>query len=196
MNLLSVYSAGVQSSTATAYKMKAAEFFSLPEGPPYFQLLDGDLYTSPRPRRYHQKLILRLAVVLQAYLDRHPLGEIYVAPSDVVFTQETILNPDIYFVSRERAGILTEQGADGAPDLVVEVLSPSTAKLDLGRKREIYFESGVKEMWVVSPQTASVDVYRFSENAGEPTAVFERGGTLTSPLFPELAISVGDLFKD
>src|ERR1700761_1524574 len=120
--------------------MTASEFFSLPEGPPYFQLLGGDLYMARSPRRYHQKLIVRLVGILQAYLERHPIGEIYVAPSDVVFTPDTILNPDIYFVSHERAGILTEQGAEGAPDLVVEVLSPSTAKLDVGRKREVYAE--------------------------------------------------------
>jgi len=174
--------------------MTAAEFFSLPEGPPYFQLLDGDLYMSPSPRRYHQKLILRLAVILQNYLDRHPLGEINAAPSDVVFTQDTILNPDIYFVSRERAGILTEQGAEGAPDLVVEVLSPSTAKLDMGRKREVYAECGVREMWVVSPKTQAVEIYRFAERADEPVAIVEEGGTLTSQLFPELAISITTLF--
>ena len=185
----------MQSSSAIAYKMTVAEFYSLPEGPPYFQLLDGDLYMSPSPRRYHQKLILRLAVILQTYLDRHPLGEIYVAPSDVVFTQDTILNPDIYFVSRERAGILTEQGAEGAPDLVVEVLSPSTAKLDVGRKREVYAECGVREMWVVSPKTRGVEIYRFAENAGEPVAILEEGDTLASPLFPELAIPISDLFR-
>ena len=186
----------MQSSSATAYKMTAAEFFSLPEGPPYFQLLDGDLYMSPSPRRYHQKLILRLAVVLQTYLDRNPLGEIYVAPSDVIFTKDTILNPDIYYVSRERMGILTDQGAEGAPDLVVEVLSPSTAKLDLGRKREIYAESCVKEMWVVSPKTNAVEIYRFSENPEAPVAVIGSSGSLTSLIFPGLVISVGDLFKD
>jgi len=184
----------VQSSSVIAYKMTAAEFFLLPEGPPYFQLLDGDLYMSPSPRRYHQKLILRLAVRLQTYLDRHPLGEIYVSPSDVVFTEDTVLNPDIYFVSRERAGILTDQGANGAPDLVVEVLSASTARLDLGRKREVYAESGVREMWVVSPKTQGVEIYRFAENPSEPIAILGQGDTLDSPLFPQLAISITDLF--
>ena len=185
----------MQSSSAIAYKMTAAEFFSLPEGPPYFQLLDGDLYMSPSPRRYHQKLIVRLVGILQAYLERHLLGEIYVAPSDVVFTQDTILNPDIYFVSHERAGILTDQGAEGAPDLVVEVLSPSTARLDLGRKREVYAESGVLEMWVVSPRTRGVEIYRFAENASEPVAILGQGDTLASPLLPELAIRISDLFR-
>jgi Uma2 family endonuclease len=174
--------------------MTTAEFFSLPEGPPYFQLIDGDLYLSPSPRRYHQKLILRLAVILQSYLDGHPLGEIYVAPSDVVFTKDTILNPDIYFVSRERMSILTEQGAEGAPDLVVEVLSPSTARLDLGRKREIYAESGVGEMWVVSPKTQSVEVYRFAEKADKPATVLGMEDHLETPLFPDLAIRISELF--
>ena len=174
--------------------MTAAEFFSLPEGPPYFQLLDGDLYKSPSPRRYHQKLIVRLVGILQAYLEMHPVGEIYVAPSDVVFTRDTILNPDIYFVSRERAGILTEQGAEGAPDLVVEVLSPSTAKLDVGRKREVYAECGVREMWVVSPKTRAVEIYRFAERADEPMAIVEAGSALASPLFPELSIPISALF--
>src|SRR5580704_11817754 len=91
---------GVQSSSAIAYKMTAAEFFLLPEGPPYFQLIDGDLYLSPSPRRYHQKFIVRLVGILYCYLERRPLGEIYVAPSDVVFTDDCILNPDIYYVSR------------------------------------------------------------------------------------------------
>jgi Uma2 family endonuclease len=174
--------------------MTAAEFFSLPEGPPYFQLIDGDLYLSPSPRRFHQKLILRMAVIPQSYLDHHPLGEIYVAPSDVVFTEDTILNPDIYFVSRARPGILTEQGAEGAPDLVVEVLSPSTARLDLGRKREIYAESGVREMWVVSAETRGVEVYRFAEKANEPAIVLGEGDTLASPLFPDLTIRISELF--
>jgi Uma2 family endonuclease len=184
----------VPSSIATAYKMTAAEFFSLPEGPPYFQLIDGDLYLSPSPRRFHQKLVVRLVGLLHSYLERHPIGEIYVAPSDVVFTEDTILNPDIYFVSRERAGILTEQGAEGAPDLVVEVLSPGTATLDLGRKREVYAESGVREMWVVSPKTRGVEVYRFAENASEPAAILIEGGTLASALFPDLAVRISDLF--
>lgn len=150
---------------------------------------------SPSPRRFHQKLIVRLVGILHGYLERKPLGEIYVAPSDVVFTDDCILNPDIYYVSRERAGILTEQGAEGAPDLVVEVLSASTAKLDLGRKREIYANSGVREMWVVAPKTRAVEIYRFAENTNEPFAILGEGDTLVSPLLPELVIAITDLFK-
>jgi Uma2 family endonuclease len=78
----------------------------------------------------------------------------------------------------------------------VEVLSPSTAKLDLGRKREIYAECGVREMWVVSPKTRAVEIYQFAENPGEPMAIFGQGETLVSPIFPELTIRISDLFAD
>lgn len=185
----------MQSPTELAYQMTAAEFFGLPEGPPFFQLIDGDLYMSPSPRRYHQKLALRLGHILQTYLDAHPIGELYLAPSDVVFTADTILNPDLYFVTTQREGILTEQGAEGAPDLVIEILSPSTAKLDLGRKREIYAASGVQEMWAVSPRTATIDVYRFAENPAEPVAVLDEGDALSSPLFPGFSASLAAIFR-
>ena len=185
----------MQSLTELAYKMTAAEFFGLPEGPPFSQLIDGDLYMSPSPRRYHQKLALRLGHTLQTWLDAHPIGELYLAPSDVLFTPDTILNPDLYFVSTGREGILTEQGAEGAPDLVIEILSPSTAKLDLGRKREIYAASGVQEMWAVSPRTATIDIYRFAENPAEPVAVLGESDTLDSALFPGFTASIADIFR-
>ena len=176
--------------------MTVKEFNELPEGPPYFQLIDGDLYMSPSPRRYHQQISMFLSGVLYPFIEEHDLGELYAAPSDVVFADKTVLNPDLYFVSRERAHILTEQGAHGAPDLVIEILSPSTAKLDVGRKREIYAESGVREMWVVAPETRTVEVYRFAENREQPVAVLSASETLTSPILPGLALPISDVFKD
>jgi Uma2 family endonuclease len=182
--------------SATAYKMTVKEFCELPEGPPYFQLIDGDLYMSPSPRRYHQRISMHLIGVLFGFIEEHDLGELYAAPSDVTFADDVVLNPDLYFVSRERAHILTEQGATGAPDLVIEILSPSTAKLDVGRKREIYAESGVREMWIVAPETRTVEIYRFAENREHPIAVLSTGEALTSPILPGLALPIADVFKD
>lgn len=184
------------SPSAAAYVMTAEKFFQLPEGPPYFQLIDGDLYMSPSPRRDHQNILLNLASELRSYLRHNALGKIYVAPSDVLFTDDRILNPDIYFVREARRTILTDYGASGAPDLVVEILSPSTATMDLGRKREIYAESGVEEFWVVSPKTRSVEVYRFGENPAEPILVRTETEVLTSTLFPGWELAVADIFRD
>jgi Uma2 family endonuclease len=182
--------------SATAYKMTVKEFYELPEGPPYFQLIDGDLYMSPSPRRYHQQISMFLSGVLFPFIEEHRLGELYAAPSDVTLANDVILNPDLYFVSRERAHILTDKGANGAPDLVIEILSPSTAKLDVGRKREIYAESGVREMWVIAPETRTVEVHRFAENREQPVAILSIGETLASPVLPGLALPIADVFKE
>lgn len=106
------------------------------------------------------------------------------------------MNPDLYSVRNERREILTEHGATGAPDLVVEILSPSNAQRDVGRKREIYAESGVEGFWVVSPKTQTVEVYCLREKADEPTAVLAMGRTLTSVLFPGWSLAVADVFRE
>src|SRR5688572_12405065 len=125
----------------THRRMTAAEYFTLPEGPPYFQVVNGELFMSPSPLLLHQRVSMFLAGVLFDYLRKNPIGEVIPAPSDVQLGPEDVFQPDIYYVSRERAGILNEQGADGAPDLVIEILSPSTARLDLERKREVYLRA-------------------------------------------------------
>jgi len=182
--------------SATAYRMTSAEFFQLPAGPPYFQLIDGDLYMSPSPRRYHQQLSMRLSLLLGGFIEDHNLGELYAAPSDVALANDIVLEPDLYFVSHERAGILTDQGATGAPDLVIEILSPSTAKMDLGRKREIYATAGVREMWIIAPETRTVEIHRFAENPGESALLLQAGDFIESPIFPGLKAPVAGVFKD
>ncbi len=150
---------------------------------------------SPSPNRYHQDIVLNVAVALKDYVRQTRAGHIYVAPSDVVFTDEHVLHPDIYFVSAERASILTPQGAQGAPDLVVEILSPGTARLDLGRKREIYAESGVLEFWAVSPPGRTVEIYRFRESPSAPVQVLKGGDAVTTPLLPGFSLSLSAVFE-
>ena len=182
-------------SSASVYKMTTKEFFDLPEGPPYFQLIDGDLYMSPGPRRYHQRISMLLGSELHAFIEDHQLGELYAAPSDVVLSGHTVVEPDLYFVSRERAHILNDQGTNGAPDLVVEILSPSTAKLDLGVKRVLYAKSGVLEMWVVVPETKTIEVYRFAEKADEPVATLGVQDALSTDILPGLTLAIRDVFR-
>lgn len=181
--------------TTTHQRMTAAEFAALPEGPPYFELVDGELFFMPSPTRQHQKVVLKLGRRIGNFLDDHPVGEVYIAPSDVKLSKADVFEPDVYYVSRERAGILTDQGATGAPDLVVEVLSPPTARLDLGRKRSVYFREGVREVWFVWPDDCQVDVH-LPENAGreEPARTLRTGDVLTTPLLPGWSVPVADLF--
>ncbi|HEX8679990.1 MAG TPA: Uma2 family endonuclease [Chthoniobacterales bacterium] len=141
--------------------MTTDEFRQLPGGPPYFQLVGGELFMSPSPRYRHQRIVGHLFAAIYNYLAANPIGEVIVAPSDVELGNEDVYEPDIYFISNERLGIVTEQGVTGAPDLVIEVLSPSTARLDY-RKRDKYGATGVKEMWLVSERGKKIEIYTSS----------------------------------
>jgi len=179
----------------TARPLTVLDFRELPEGPPYHQLIEGDLYMSPPPNRFHQDIVANLHFMIRSHLESHPLGTVYFAPSDVELSDLNVYEPDLYFVSNERKSILTEQGASGAPDLVVEVLSPRTAKYDKGVKRDVYARTGVEEMWIVDPELKEVQVFRFAESVGTPVATLRGRQALTTPLLPGLKIPLPKVFQ-
>ncbi len=171
------------------------DFRELPEGPPYYQLIEGDLYMSPTPNFFHQSIVMNIAFILRRYLEKNPIGKVVISPSDVELSDLNVYVPDVYYVSNERKHIFTKQGAAGAPDLVVEVLSPGTAKYDKGVKRQVYARTGVKELWLVAPEANEVSVYRLEESASEPVGVYGTRQKFTSPLFPRLVIHVSKIFE-
>ena len=120
-----------------------------------------------------------------------PLGQIYFAPIDVRLGDHTLV-PDIVFVSRDRLSIVGQKAIVGAPDLVVEILSPSTRRRDLGRKEELYAEYGIREYWVVDPKARSVSVYVLRD--GRYKELPQEGGIARSEVLPVLAIDVAPLF--
>ncbi|MGQ9558845.1 MAG: Uma2 family endonuclease [Desulfurispora sp.] len=134
------------------------EYFCLPEGAPY-QLIGGELVMTPAPGKKHQLALKRLLRLLDDYVEHHQAGEVLCAPRDVVLAENEVYQPDIVFVARERLGISQEDRVYGAPDLVVEVLSPSSAYYDLRKKFRAYEKYGVKEYWVVDPEERSIEVY-------------------------------------
>jgi Uma2 family endonuclease len=178
----------------THRRMTACEYFELPEGPPYFQLVHGELFMSPSPVIRHQKVLLKLARASGNFLDNQPLGEVIMAPSDVELGGGDVYQPDLYFVSHARLEILDKQGAKGAPDLVVEILSPSTAQLDRQMKREVYERAGVREIWFVDLWDEQVEIHRFPGSDGAPTVTTLRtGDRLTTALLPGWSFAVANL---
>src|SRR5438132_8145516 len=124
------------------------------------EIIDGEHYVTPSPNTKHQRTSRKLTVSLGNYLEQHPVGEMFAAPFDVVFSDLDVVEPDLIYISRERAGILTEQHVRGAPDLVVEILSPGTRKADETIKRKLYERFGVAEYWVVDPELDTIKIYR------------------------------------
>lgn len=171
------------------------DYRELPEGPPFYQLIEGDIYLAPSRDRFHQDVLGNLYVIIRGHLERFPSGSVHLAPSDVQLTDLNVYQPDLYYVTSARKAILTRQGARGAPDLVVEILSPKTAKLDTGVKREVYARSGVEEMWIVDPAARKLSVYRFSEAIDAPVATSRIKQKFASPLFPGLKIDLSRVFE-
>lgn len=177
-------------------KFTYEDFLHFPEDGKRHEIVDGEHYVTPAPTLNHQRVSVRLVGMLWSYLVQHPIGEIFTAPCDVVLSDLDVVEPDLLFVSHERAGILTAQHVRGAPDLVVEILSPGTRKTDEVTKRKLYERFGVQEYWVVDPELDAIKVYRRVEGAfvrvEELSA--EASDTLTTPLLPEWSAALSDIF--
>ena len=167
----------------------------LPDGGPRYQLIEGDLFMAPAPNRYHQDISLNITLILGKYLERHPIGKLYAAPFDVYFDEINVHQPDLVFVSNKNRSILTHAGAEGAPDLVVEILSPKTAELDKKPKRRVFARSGVKEFWIIDPDAKVVHVYHLQKDSEHPAAVYSEKDSFASSQFPGLKIKGATLFK-
>ncbi len=160
-----------------------------------YEIVDGELFVTPSPIPLHQRVIGNLFGRLWEHVKEHSLGEVYVAPLDVVFTDSTVLEPDILFVSRTRLHIIGEKNLSGPPDLVVEVLSESSSRLDREIKPKQYALHGVPEFWRIDPWVKTIEVFRLEEGNYELAAQLAIGDELTSPLFPSLSLPVSSLWE-
>ena len=164
--------------------------------PGYWILVRGVPIPSPSPSRKHQAVSLRFQLLLVDAVLRPGLGEVYDAPFDVKLREDTVYQPDLLVVLREHADRLRETHVEGAPDLIVEILSPSTAHLDLWQKRYDYAHAGVREYWIADPDTRRVELYVLE---GERLVLAETAqgqGRLRSRLVPELEVDLEALFRD
>ena len=175
--------------------LTVAEYRNLPETGPHYQLIEGDLYMAPAPNRFHQDISRNLEVVLANYLLAHPVGVLYDAPFDVYLSEIDVFQPDLLIVLNENRRILTDAGAEGAPDFVVEVLSAKTRQLDLVNKKRVYARMGVKELWIIDPDQRGVTVYRFDQDPTDPVATLSGQGEVRAPLLPGLTIALPDVFR-
>ena len=177
----------------TKEKKTYADYAALDEGAPY-QLIDGELVMSPAPTVYHQMVVWELGTTLRLFVQEHDLGLVIGAPVDVYFSETETYQPDLVFISKERLNIVTEQNVMGAPDLVVEVLSPATGYYDLTKKRRVYEASGVKEYWIVDPTEKTVEVLANVENTFEAIEKAPQQASAESRLLDGFAVELAKLF--
>jgi Uma2 family endonuclease len=160
-----------------------------------YEIVDGELFVTPAPRTLHQRIVGNIFAALHPHVRRHRLGEVFVAPYDVVFALNAVLEPDVLFVSSPRLHYIGEDNLSGPPDLAVEVISESTKRLDREVKLKQYALYGVGKYWLVDPEGNTVEVFRLREEAYEPAECLGFGDALTSPLFPALRLAVASLWE-
>jgi|CXWL01.1.fsa_nt_gi Uma2 family endonuclease len=180
-------------------KLTYEDFQGFPEDGKRHELLDGDHYVTPAPIPRHQRLAFRLAVAIENQeRKRVDPALVFMAPLDVVLSPHDVVEPDVIVVRPERSQLVTETCIEGAPDLLVEVLSDSTRKRDETTKRHLYERHGVGEYWIVDPVLETVKVYRRAGDRFAPAEVFEREAarTLTSEILPEFRLELDELFGE
>lgn len=158
------------------------------------ELIDGELYVTPAPNPSHQDVVTRLCVQLQPFVETRRLGRVLVAPVDVHLRSGDIVQPDLVFIRKERMDII-RSALRGAPDIAIEVLSPSRPERDRIVKKQLFAENGVGEYWIVDPQARSVEVFVLDGDAYAPAGWFTGTRTVVSPSLPGLRIPLNTVFR-
>jgi len=164
-----------------------------------YELIKGELFLTPSPGTRHQFVAGNIFLFLSLYVQKAGSGKVLIAPLDVVLDEpikKNTFQPDVIFISNDRLSIIEEARINGAPDLVVEVLSPSTARRDRGKKSRRYFLSGVREYWLADPQEQLLEIFVPGEKDWQRTGVYEEEDEecIVSTVLPGLEVRARDIF--
>ena len=180
-------------------KLTYDDFLLFPDDGKRHELIDGEHYVTASPNLKHQQVLLNLTLLIGTWLDAHPIGRMFFAPFDVVFTNFDVVEPDLLYLSNERmVEVATPQHIRGAPELVVEVASPSTRSRDETIKRRLYERNGVSEYWVVDPDIDVVRVYRRGDEGFARPMELRRDtdDVLVTPLLRGLDLPLARIFRE
>ena len=177
----------------TKAKHTYEDYLNTPEGERY-ELIDGELILVASPNEEHQIASIELASLMHYHAKEGDLGRVFHAPFDIVFSDSEVVQPDIMFISKEREHIRTGANVRGAPDLVVEILSPSSVSRDWNYKRELYAKYGVTEYWIADPVHKMVSVMLLRDGALELVGAYVEGDTVAATALAGFRVGVGEIF--
>ncbi len=180
--------------TETAVRLTYEDYANMPDDERY-ELINGELIMAAAPNELHQRLIMGLIryFIIAADLG---LGRAYVAPFDVVLSDHNVVQPDLLFVPKENEHIITTANIQGAPDLVVEILSPSTSRRDWNEKRDLYAKYGVGELWIADPDERVVWVMALRDGEYEVVGKYGDTQTFSSPTLAGVTIDLREVFGE
>ncbi|MDH5404532.1 MAG: Uma2 family endonuclease [Candidatus Heimdallarchaeota archaeon] len=175
-----------------------SDLLKLPEWPnsPQIELFNGELFISPSPTIYHQVVSDNLLYQIKHFLNANPIGKVYSAPVDVVFSEKYVIIPDLTFILKSNLEIVKGKNIEGTPDLLIEILS-SNRENDEIRKYQLYEQNKVKEYWIVYPDEKLIKLYLFDENSGNYTEgnIFTIDDEITSSILQGFKIPVKLVFE-
>ena len=167
-----------------------------------YEILGGKLFMmTPAPEFNHQRISIILAIKFYSYVEKQALGFVVSAPTDVVLDEENVVQPDILFISKENKDFIRKKGVFGPPDIVVEIVSPSTQYKDTYEKKDLYAKFGVKEYWIVNPYMKCIELFSLDEKGGYKLiseGYMDEGGnkTIKSRVLKDFVLDLGEVFKE
>ena len=176
-------------------KLTYEDYVTLPEDGRRYEILDGELEVSPSPSSTHQFVLENLAFALSSHVRACGSGRIWLAPLDVILATTTIVQPDIVYISNERSRIVTERGIEAAPDLVVEILSDSTARRDRGAKKHLYARYGISRYWLVDPTAKTLEVFALRQDGYELLAIHREHDVAHLDTPESLALNLSEIWR-
>lgn len=171
------------------------DYLALPNNNYQYEIVDGVLYMSPSPSRWHQNAVLQLALHLKRFVSSKQLGEVFIAPFDVELDFKTVVQPDILVVLNANSDIITDDGIVGAPNLVIEVASPGTASYDRNQKLNLYQRAGVQEYWIVDVMAHTIEVLILHDGKYKARGVFQGKSQLPSQVVAGFPMRVEQVFE-
>jgi Uma2 family endonuclease len=190
LELLSIFTNYRKQMIAVAKKFTYTKYLQLDDDK-RFEIIDGELFDmSPAPSLKHQAFSRNLRRLVMDYVYANKLGHVFNAPSDVRFDELNVVQPDLIFISHANEGILSERNISGSPDLLVEILSPSTFHHDQERKKALYEKFGVKEFWVVDPANEVIEIFSLNAKKYELLAFASQKGTVDSTVLKGFSVAI------
>jgi Uma2 family endonuclease len=158
-----------------------------------YEIIGGNLLMAPAPDTWHQNWISELLVLLQRHVKKEKLGTLFLSPLDVVLDAENTVQPDLVFVAAANAGIIQRRAIFGTPDLLVEIVSPSSVRRDRYDKKELYARFAVKEYWLGDPANQTLEILTLKDGRYELLCDAAQKGRLHSLVLPGLEFDLAEI---
>ncbi len=171
------------------------DYLTLPDDGNRYEIIGGELLMTPAPNTIHQRLLLKLSTLLNEHVEKNNLGEIFISLFDVILSMTDVVQPDIMFISKKCSQIITKKNIVEAPDLVIEILSDSTAAIDRNQKKELYEKYGVKEYWMVNPDAKEIEQYLLQDEIYKLNAKLESSEKLVSTVIDGFSLPLQPIFE-